>query len=135
MRYALRRGEMTIVMAALGFVVATLPIHDRYLGLVGWVVQLSTHQDLYGRGPDGFSSSDRLVSNTLALVQQQPVLYAATAATLGLAVVRIVRSGGTQPGAVTVRAAGAGFGVQTVVLLILVAKHPAANSVISWTVK
>ena len=121
-RHALRRGEMTIVLAVVGFVVATLPIHDRYLGFASWVVQLSTHQDLYGRGPDGFSSPERLVSNTLTLVQQQPLLFAVTAATLVFALVRILRSS-----AVSVRAAGAGLAIQTVVLLVLVAKHPASR--------
>jgi hypothetical protein len=126
-RYALRRGEATFAMAAFGFVVATLPIHDHYLEFASWIVSLSTHEGIYGDGPQGFSSPELLASNALDLVQQQPVLFAVTAAALALTLVRIVRPTTTGQAGITLRAVGAGLVIQTLVLIVLVAKHPGSK--------
>jgi len=100
------------------------------LGLAGYGV-LSTHQGTYGTGAEGFSSPHQLVSNTLELIQQQPALVTVAAATLALALVRCARPGGTGQAAVTVRAVGAGLVVQTLVLGVLVAKHPRSGYLLS----
>jgi hypothetical protein len=126
-QHALRRGEATVVMAVLGFVVATLPIHDRYLQLAAWVLSLSSHQGVYGSGPAGFSTADRLVSNALDLIRQQPMLLTITAACLIVALVRLIRPGVADDKTAALRAVGIGLFVQLLVLLLLVAKHPGSR--------
>jgi hypothetical protein len=97
LRYALRRGEWVIAMAAVGFVVATLPIHDQYLRFANWVWRLSDHQGIYGEGQSGFSTPTLLASNLINLLMQAPLLSGITLVALVLMAVRIVRPGAARP--------------------------------------
>jgi hypothetical protein len=124
LRYALRRGEWVIAMAAVGFVVATLPIHDQYLRFANWVWRLSDHQGIYGEGQTGFSTPTLLASNLINLLMQAPLLSGITLVALVLMAMRIVRPGAARPQSTAWRAAGAGLLVQILVLFVLIAKHP-----------
>jgi hypothetical protein len=121
-RSAVRLGEATIGMALLGFVLATLPIHDQYLNLAAWIIELIAHQGNYGDGPTGFSTPERFASNLQDLALVQPGLFIATLAGVGIFVWRLLLHPSGENG--PQRAAGLGLVVQIIVLLVLVAKHP-----------
>lgn len=115
------RGAVVVVMAGLGFFVATLPILTRYHQLAGWIWLLISHQGTYGAGPLGAPSADVLSANLSNLVQEAPALFYASGAAVLVLALRLLLVRNRQAG---VPAAGLGFVAQLLVLLLLVAKHP-----------
>jgi hypothetical protein len=115
-------------MAGLGFLVATLPIHDQYPQFLAWVWSLVTHEGTYGKGAPGIVSPDQMESNLATLVLQATPLFVACGAGaifLGWRMWLTRHQPANHP---VVWAAGVGLAVQLLVLLLMNAKHPGYGS-------
>jgi hypothetical protein len=121
---ALLHGAAVIGMAVLGFIVSTLPIHDRYGDLVAWVWALTTHQGTYGTGPQGVATPDVLVTNALVEFGQAPTLIGAVVGTAAVLVWRLIVVDGTSHRTIAVWSAGLGLTCQSLLIVLLAAKHP-----------
>ncbi|MDF1500504.1 MAG: hypothetical protein P1P76_08550 [Anaerolineales bacterium] len=112
-------------LAALsGFVLSTLPIASSYGEFVRWILAVSTHQGRHGSGPPGFISLETAADNFGSLVNQAPLIFAATVFTfilLGLAARGGAASWRLKPG---LWACAAGFSAQLLIMLALIIKHP-----------
>ena len=124
---SVRRVEVVFGMAAVGFVLATAPIWSRYQEFVLWIWELVTHQGIYGRGEAGFSTPERLTTNTLGLVVQAPLLFGAVGLVSALLVLRLVRDARGTSHDPALWAAGLGLIAQMLLIIVLVAKHPATK--------
>jgi hypothetical protein len=122
--HAVRCMLVVGVMAGLGFLLATLPIHDKYPKFLDWIGSIVSHQGTYGRGAAGVLNVDQMGSNLISLIRQDRLLFAAC----GVGVVFLgwrLWLTRRQPGAHPVLwAAGLGLVVQLLVLFVMNAKHP-----------
>jgi hypothetical protein len=126
-RHTVWVGLTVAATSAVGFVVATLPIHDRYRQFGGWMRLLLTHQGTYGADPEGLPSAQLAASNFGSLVGGAPLLFGASGAVLLLLTwrlchVRLSRASFTCHTGLL--CAGLGFVAQVLVLLLMVTKHP-----------
>jgi len=112
------------VSALGGFVVATLPISNRYPEFVSWIIRVSTHQGRHGSGPPGFISLETAAANFIALWGELRLLFISICLLIGVVVVIAIlqrRSIKTNAG---LWAVALGLIVQVGLMSALVIKHP-----------
>jgi hypothetical protein len=123
-RASVWRAAALAAMAGVGFVVATLPIHDHYRQLAGWIWLVVSHQGIYGAGPVGLPGPDVLAANLGRLIVDARLFFIACGAGMALLLWRLWLSRHRPSSPPGLWAAGLGFAAQILVLLVLVAKHP-----------
>jgi len=112
------------VSALGGFVVATLPIINRYPEFLSWIIRVGTHQGRHGSGPPGFLSLETAVANFIALWGELRLLFIFMGLLIGVVVVMVIlqrRSIKTNAG---LWAVALGIIVQVGLMSVLVIKHP-----------
>jgi hypothetical protein len=125
------RGAMTGLIvgmsAGVGFLLATLPVLHRYRELAWWVRGLIVHQGIYGTGPVGVTSVNRLGENLFRLGSEGGgrVLLAGVAGVVLLAASMVLRRQRPEE-ALGWWAAVLGVTAQLGVTVFLIAKHPGA---------
>jgi hypothetical protein len=124
LRFAGPRFYVVCASAIVGFVVATLPIRDRYLDFVSWVWRLLSHRGIYGTGEDGFGSAEQMAANLFDLARAAPVLLVGCGVVAGLLVWRLVRDASAPRHDPGLWAAALGLGIQAIVIVFLASKHP-----------
>jgi hypothetical protein len=126
-RSTIARALTVLAMTCAGFVLATLPIHDRYGDLADWVLRLVSHQETYGYGAEGFSTPQLMTSNTFANFSQAPVLMAAALVVVAVIVWRLIEDLRGPQRDVALWSVGIGLSCQALVVVALAAKHPGAK--------
>jgi hypothetical protein len=111
-------------MAGIGFLVATLPIHDQYPQFLDWIWSIFSHEGTYGRGTPGVLNPDQMGSNLIALVLQDKFLFAAGGVGVIILSWRLWLTRRQRPDYPVLWGAGLGLVVQLLVLLLMNAKHP-----------
>ncbi len=117
-------GITTLIGSAVGFLICTTPILDQYLIFGRFVMSLILHQGLYGSGPEGLPSSALLLGNARELIAQAPLLFVFTTLVFALLVYRFATLGGRATVDPDRWAASIGLTTQTLILLVLIVKHP-----------
>jgi hypothetical protein len=123
-KMALISGVQIGVSALGGFIVATLPIINRYPEFLSWIIRVGTHQGRHGSGPPGFISLETAAANFIALWGELRLLFILIGLMIGLVVVMAVtqrRSIKTNTG---LWAVALGIIVQIGLMSVLVIKHP-----------
>jgi hypothetical protein len=110
--------------ALMGFVVATLPIINRYPEFLAWIIRVGTHQGRHGSGPPGFISLEIAEANFIALWGELRLLFILIGLMIGVIVLMAIlqrRSIKTNAG---LWAVALGIIVQIGLMSALVIKHP-----------
>ena len=123
-RTSLFDGLRLGVGAVGGFVLATIPIVNRYPDFLAWIVRVSTHQGRHGEGPVGFMSVDSLVTNFTYLWGELRLLLLSMAFLTIAVLVFLVWGRGSIKKAPGIWAAGVGFSIQVILMSLLIIKHP-----------
>jgi len=121
---ALVPGAYGLAGAAMGFVLATLPIIDQYPRFFRFVANIATHTGRYGRGETGFVHSSMALDNLRSLLEISPRLWLALAAGVILLCLAMALEGGrlrVRPGWT---AMGIAMLVQLTVLILFVTLEP-----------
>ncbi len=107
-----------------GFVVATLPIINRYPEFLSWIIRVGTHQGRHGSGPPGFVSLETAAANFMALWVELRLLFILMGLMIGVVAVMAIiqrRSIKTHAG---LWAVALGIILQIGLMSALVIKHP-----------
>jgi hypothetical protein len=121
-RAALAAAGRVALCAALGFLVATLPMVPRYPAFLRFVGALVKHRGLYGTGPAGVATAALWLENARGVAAQAPVLFVAVP--LLLAVIGAAAAAPTRRAHARLLAAALGAALSWLLLLAAVGKHP-----------
>ena len=112
------------VSALGGFVIATLPIINRYPEFLSWIIRVGTHQGRHGSGPPGFISLETAVANFVALWGELRLLFILIGLLIGVIVVMAILQRRSIKSNAGFWAVALGFIVQIGLMSLLVIKHP-----------
>ncbi|MFA9492091.1 MAG: hypothetical protein ACERK1_12780, partial [Anaerolineales bacterium] len=121
---ALVSGVQIGVSALGGFVVATLPIINRYPEFLSWIVRVGTHQGRHGSGPPGFLSLETAAANFIALWGELRLLFILIGLLIGVVVVMAIRQRRSIKFNASFWAVALGIIIQIGLMTTLVIKHP-----------
>lgn len=121
---ALISGVQIGVSALGGFVVATLPIINRYPEFLSWIIRVGTHQGRHGSGPPGFISLETAVANLITLWGELRLLFVLIGLMIGVVVVMAIRQRRSIKSNAGFWAVALGIIAQIGLMSVLVIKHP-----------
>ena len=115
----------------LGFFVSVIPILPIFHTFVAWVIELITHQGLYGTGAAGIMSPTQLTTNMSELAQSRPLVFLLTGLWFLMLPVIAVLHRYRGPIAPRIWALAGGLSIQIGVTFLLILKHPRPTYLLS----
>jgi hypothetical protein len=129
--HTLLLGGTSVIGLAMGFFIGFAPVLHRFREFYLWVQRLIFHQGRYGQGAEGITTKGQLVDNLLWLWNRGEVVFISSALVLFLLFGTIIISTLRSESRRWWWAAVIGVLIQCIVILLLIAKHPGVNYLVS----
>jgi hypothetical protein len=124
-------GGVVVLSCAAGFLVSILPSIHRMPYFFGFIYKLSTHQSLYGTGPEGVPSITLLWSNLRGMVATAPLVFLVTLVSLLISLFLFLQRDSRIPENHRFWALNFSLLLQCGMITLAVLKHPGGHYLLS----